>query len=45
VLIFTGLAKSKITKTNPFKSALEVVIIGGIAAAIGFIAGRFIAYV
>ncbi|RZD15963.1 MAG: hypothetical protein EVJ46_07135 [Candidatus Acididesulfobacter guangdongensis] len=44
VLIFTGLAKSKITKTKPFKSALEVVIIGGIAAAIGFIAGRFIAF-
>jgi VIT1/CCC1 family predicted Fe2+/Mn2+ transporter len=44
VLIFTGLAKSKITKTKPFKSALEVVAIGGIAATIGFIAGRFIAF-
>lgn len=42
ILLFTGLAKSKVTKTNPVKSSLEMVMIGGIAATVGFIAGKFI---
>ena len=42
VLVFTGLAKAKVTKTGRFKSALEMVLIGGAAAAAGFICGRLI---
>lgn len=43
VLTVTGLAKAKVTKTGRFKSALEMVLIGGTAAAAGFICGRIIA--
>ncbi len=43
VLIFTGLAKAKVTKTGKFKSSLEMVLIGGTAAAAGFICGKLIA--
>ncbi|MCL4427982.1 MAG: VIT1/CCC1 transporter family protein [Deltaproteobacteria bacterium] len=43
VLVVTGLAKAKVTKTSRFKSALEMVLIGGTAAAAGFICGRLIA--
>ena len=43
VLVFTGLVKAKVTKTGRFKSAIEMVLIGGTAAAAGFICGRLIA--
>ncbi len=43
VLAVTGLAKAKVTKTGRFKSAFEMVLIGGTAAAVGFICGRLIA--
>ncbi len=43
VLAVTGLAKAKVTKTGRLKSALEMVIIGGTAAAAGFICGKLIA--
>ncbi len=45
VLIFTGLAKAKVTKTDKLKSSLEMVIIGGTAAATGFICGKLIALI
>lgn len=43
VLVFTGIAKAKVTKTSLFKSSLEMVLIGGAASAMGFICGRLIA--
>ncbi len=42
VLVFTGLAKAKVTKTGRIKSALEMLLIGGAAVATGFICGRLI---
>jgi predicted membrane protein (TIGR00267 family) len=45
VLLITGIIKSKITKTDPVKSSLEMVLIGGIAAAAGFVCGRFISFI
>ena len=43
ILAVTGLAKAKVTKTGRLKSAAEMVLIGGAAAAAGFICGRLIA--
>ena len=45
VLLITGILKSKITKTGPVKSSLEMVLIGGIAAAAGFVCGKFISFI
>lgn len=45
VLIFTGIAKAKVTKTNGLKSSVEMVLIGGAAAAAGFICGRLISLI
>ncbi|MHB8232171.1 MAG: VIT1/CCC1 transporter family protein [bacterium] len=45
VLAVTGLAKALVTKTSRFKSAFEMILIGGTAAAVGFICGRLIAIV
>ncbi len=45
VLIFAGFAKAKVTKTNGLKSSMEMVLIGGAAAAFGFICGRLISLV
>lgn len=42
VLGYTGIIKAKVTKTDKFKSLLEMVLIGGAAAAVGFICGRLI---
>jgi len=39
-LLGLGYAKGKIVKVSPLRSALEVFIIGGIATAIGIIAGN-----
>lgn len=39
-LLVLGYAKGKIVKVSPLRSALEVFIIGGIATAIGIIAGN-----
>lgn len=38
-LFATGWARGKITKDNPFKNAVELLIIGGTATAIGLIVG------
>ncbi|MHB1660727.1 MAG: VIT1/CCC1 transporter family protein [bacterium] len=43
VLAATGIAKAKVTKTDKTKSAVEMILIGGSAAAVGFICGRLIA--
>ncbi len=45
VLVLTGTLKSRITKTGWLKSSLEMVLIGGSAAAVGFICGKFISLV
>lgn len=42
-LFILGYAKGKIVKVSPIKSAAEIVVIGGIATAIGIIAGRIFA--
>ncbi len=42
VLLFAGFAKAKVTKTNGLKSSMEMVLIGGAAAAAGFVCGRLI---
>ena len=39
-LLILGYAKGKIVKVSPLKSAWEVFIIGGIATAIGIVAGN-----
>ena len=39
-LVVLGYAKGKIVKVPPIRSAMEVLIIGGIATAIGIIAGN-----
>ena len=38
-MILLGIAKGKLSKKSPFRSALEVLIIGGIAAGIGIAVG------
>ena len=45
VLIFTGIAKAKVTKTDGLRSSAEMVLIGGAAAAAGFICGRLISLI
>lgn len=40
-LFILGFAKAKLVKVNPIKSALEILILGGIATSIGLIVGRF----
>lgn len=42
-LLVLGYVKGKIVKVSPLRSAAEVFIIGGIATAIGIIAGRIFA--
>jgi VIT1/CCC1 family predicted Fe2+/Mn2+ transporter len=42
-LFILGYAKGRIVKVSPLKSAAEIVIIGGIATAIGIIAGNLFA--
>lgn len=42
-LFILGYAKGKIVKVSPIKSAAEIVIIGGIATAIGIVAGNLFA--
>ena len=42
-LFMLGFVKGKIVKVSPLKSAAEIVVIGGIATAIGIIAGRIFA--
>ena len=39
-LLVLGYVKGKIVKVSPLKSALEVFVIGGIATAIGIVAGN-----
>ena len=39
-LFVLGYTKGKLVKTSPIKSALKIFLIGGLAAAIGIIAGR-----
>lgn len=41
-LFILGFSKAKLVKVNPIKSALEVLILGGAATAIGLIVGRFL---
>lgn len=41
-LLILGYAKGKIVKTAPFRSAVEVFIIGGIATGIGLVAGNLL---
>ncbi len=38
-MIILGIVKGKVSKKSPFRSALEVLIIGGIAAGIGIAVG------
>jgi len=38
-LTILGIVKGKLTKLNPLKSALEVLVIGGIATSIGIVVG------
>jgi VIT1/CCC1 family predicted Fe2+/Mn2+ transporter len=38
-MIILGIVKGKLSKKSPFRSALEVLIIGGIASGIGIAAG------
>ncbi len=42
-LFVLGFYKGKIVKVSPLKSALEILIIGGIATAIGIIVGNILA--
>lgn len=42
-LLLLGYVKGKIVKVSPVKSALEVFVIGGIATAVGIIAGKIFA--
>ena len=42
-LFVLGYIKGKIVKVSPLKSALEILIIGGLAAAIGIIVGNLFA--
>ena len=39
-LFILGFIKAKIVKVNPFKSALEILILGGAATLIGLIVGK-----
>lgn len=41
-LFVLGYAKGKIVQVNPWRSALEVLVIGGIATLIGIIAGNLL---
>lgn len=41
-LFILGFSKAKLVKVNPVKSALEALILGGAATAIGLIVGRFL---
>ncbi|MDP2637782.1 MAG: VIT1/CCC1 transporter family protein [Candidatus Levybacteria bacterium] len=41
-LFILGFSKAKLVRVNPIKSALEVLILGGAATAIGLIVGRFL---
>lgn len=38
-LTILGVVKGKLTKLNPLKSALEVLVIGGVATSIGIVVG------
>lgn len=38
-LVILGYVKSKVLRTNPFRGALKVVIVGGLATALGIIVG------
>lgn len=40
-LFVLGFIKAKLVKVNPFKSALEIFLLGGLATAIGLIVGKF----
>ncbi|MEK7621223.1 MAG: VIT1/CCC1 transporter family protein, partial [Patescibacteria group bacterium] len=40
-LFVLGYFKGKIVKMSPIRSALEILIIGGIATAVGLAAGKF----
>jgi vacuolar iron transporter family protein len=42
-LFFLGYYKGKIVKVSPIKSALEILIIGGLATAVGIVAGNIFA--
>ncbi|HZM64457.1 MAG TPA: VIT1/CCC1 transporter family protein [Candidatus Saccharimonadales bacterium] len=42
-LLLLGYIKGKIVKVSPFKSALEIFIIGGIATIIGVVVGNILA--
>jgi len=42
-LVILGYVKGRIVEVDPFKSALEVFIIGGIATAIGIVVGNLLA--
>lgn len=42
-LFLLGYYKGKIVKVSPFKSALEILAIGGIATAIGIVVGNILA--
>ena len=39
-LFILGFVKAKLVKVNPLKSALEILVLGGIATAIGLIVGK-----
>lgn len=41
-LFALGFAKAQLVKVNPFKSALEILTLGGIATAIGLVVGKLL---
>jgi VIT1/CCC1 family predicted Fe2+/Mn2+ transporter len=41
-LFILGFLKAKIVRVDPLKSAVEITILGGIATAIGIVAGNFL---
>jgi len=41
-LFVLGYLKAKIVKENPLKSALEILVLGGIATAVGLIVGKLL---
>ena len=41
-LFVLGFAKARLVRVNPIKSALEILILGGIATMIGLIVGRLL---
>ncbi|MFW6324577.1 MAG: VIT1/CCC1 transporter family protein [Desulfovibrionales bacterium] len=42
-LFITGLLRTLVTKRNPVRGGMEMVLIGGAAAALAYVVGRFIA--